>query len=574
MSIFVVVFLVSYIYRILLFFCFCFCEQLTSVIVNINPNDTHKGLSVISLPTEMLKITSSDGKVLEVSSCTLQFKVQMIGKSTQNGHLDRDVEPSLENLSFESEFELFNKNQNQLIESGERELNFFYKNINMSILSLPKSTMWKLKHFVKKSLSMSALNDDEDEKDLIKPAKLKFNLKWSREIKFANDDDKENGFVVNGANCKKRRVFTRSRSTGSIILNRRSFGLSKSTDHLQCLVYQFIHKNYRQKTEIWGCLKCPWCSLGATNSYNLLKHLTLCHDRFKFKYVPGTNEVRIDVFVNKYPNELKYDPFSRHATKFRGREPHKRKTFTGLLVCRPERARPKLSEFLCFDTNLNGCRRNFFHSYSGLPLHSNEIDIDSENEDPLWLQQNTNRMIDEFVDVNDGEKEIMKLWNLHVLKHSFVCDTQMPLAIFSFIETHGEHILANNLYRNCIIHLSNLYDYELINASDQFKAIQILQRSLIRSSELKNVFKKRYQEQYEYTVSKQNINSVEIFTTPKQKRSSLCVYSSMRKRLRSHSRSDFMPRIELQGTDAMETKKRPLITSTPRAVRKSAKITN
>lgn len=33
----------------------------------------------------------------------------------------------------------------------------------------------------------------------------------------------------------------------------------------------------------------------------------------------------------------------------------------------------------------------------------------------LWLQQ-----IEDFMDVNEGEKEIMKLWNLHVMKRGYV----------------------------------------------------------------------------------------------------------------------------------------------------------
>jgi polycomb protein SUZ12 len=37
--------------------------------------------------------------------------------------------------------------------------------------------------------------------------------------------------------------------------------------------------------------------------------------------------------------------------------------------------------------------------------------------DPEWLQRTTKQMIDEFTDVNDGEKNLMKLWNLHVMKH-------------------------------------------------------------------------------------------------------------------------------------------------------------
>ena len=29
-------------------------------------------------------------------------------------------------------------------------------------------------------------------------------------------------------------------------------------------------------------------------------------------------------------------------------------------------------------------------------------------------------MIDEFTDVNDGEKELMKLWNVYIMKNGYV----------------------------------------------------------------------------------------------------------------------------------------------------------
>jgi polycomb protein SUZ12 len=46
------------------------------------------------------------------------------------------------------------------------------------------------------------------------------------------------------------------------------------------------------------------------------------------------------------------------------------------------------------------------------------MDVDSEGEhDPKWLQTKTMMMIDDFTDVNEGEKELMKMWNLHVMKH-------------------------------------------------------------------------------------------------------------------------------------------------------------
>lgn len=49
------------------------------------------------------------------------------------------------------------------------------------------------------------------------------------------------------------------------------------------------------------------------------------------------------------------------------------------------------------------------------------MDVDSEDEsDPIWLRKKTAMMIDEFTDVNDGEKEIMKMWNLHVMREGYI----------------------------------------------------------------------------------------------------------------------------------------------------------
>lgn len=49
------------------------------------------------------------------------------------------------------------------------------------------------------------------------------------------------------------------------------------------------------------------------------------------------------------------------------------------------------------------------------------MEEDSEGEnDPPWLRMKTMMMIDEFTDVNEGEKELMKMWNLHVMKHGLV----------------------------------------------------------------------------------------------------------------------------------------------------------
>ena len=56
-------------------------------------------------------------------------------------------------------------------------------------------------------------------------------------------------------------------------------------------------------------------------------------------------------------------------------------------------------------------------------------------------------MIDDFTDVNRGEKDFMKMWNNHVQKYTFVGDCQMPRALAMFIEYRGKDIVQKNLFR-------------------------------------------------------------------------------------------------------------------------------
>lgn len=506
----------------------------------------------------MLKITTPNGDLLDISSCILLFKVRVIDKVAQNRYLNRD-ELSIDNYKFESELELIDKGGDGLIVSDQYDLSFGCES-DAELVTVPKPAAWKIKHFTKKSLSMTAIDDDEIS-EFLKPIRLMCDVQWSRDM-CPNNENKENGENVNGSNGK--RMFTRSRSTGSII-SRRSFNTYKSNENIQCLVYQFNYKNYRQKTELWDRLKCPWCSLKSQNLYILLKHLTLCHGLFKFKYVPGANEIRIDVFLDKRPTEHRIDPFSRLATKFCDKEPHKRKVMTGVLVNRPQRSRPKLSEFLNFETNL---KRTFYHSFTGIPLKACELDVNSEDEaDPLWLRQNTVKMINEFSDVNDGEKCMMKQWNLFVMKHAFISDSQIPSAVLMFVKEHGEFIITNNLYRNFIVHLSNLFDYGLLTDKQHFGAVKALQATLLSNRSLVNLMRTRiiHMRKEDVTVGKPPIK-------PTKKRTVLNVQTGIKRRLRSNS--IFIEPVKKTKIRRTEAKKINMPTTlSPRPVRKLARVT-
>uniref|UniRef100_A0AAQ5ZIN8 Polycomb protein VEFS-Box domain-containing protein n=1 Tax=Amphiprion ocellaris TaxID=80972 RepID=A0AAQ5ZIN8_AMPOC len=256
------------------------------------------------------------------------------------------------------------------------------------------------------------------------------------------------------------------------------------------IFYQFLYNNNtRQQTEARDDLHCPWCTLNCSKLYSLLKHLKLSHSRFIFNYVPHPKGARIDVSINEcYDGSYVGNPQDIHSQPgfaFSRNGPVKRTAVTHILVCRPKRTKPSLSEFLESDdgeleqqrTYVSGHNRLYFHSDSCMPLRPQEMEVDSEDErDPEWLREKTATQLDEFTDVNEGEKEVMKLWNLHVMKHGFIADNQMNQAIMLFVENRGAHIIRRNLCRNFLLHLVSMHDFNLVSTATIDRAMARLRQ--------------------------------------------------------------------------------------------------
>ncbi|KAJ8715989.1 hypothetical protein PYW08_013274 [Mythimna loreyi] len=290
---------------------------------------------------------------------------------------------------------------------------------------------------------------------------------------------------------------------------------SKSDGHdgeskRQQIIYQFLYNNNsRQQTEACDDLHCPWCSLDCGTLYSLLKHLKLCHSRFNFTYFPIPGGARIDVSINElYDGSYTGSPHDLIAAQGRGggaaaggprAGPTRRTSLTHVLVwrARPRRraTRHSLAEFLELDDAdivdaqrpyLTGHNRLYHHTITCLPVYPNELDIDSESEtDPLWLQQKTMMMIDEFTDVNEGEKELMKMWNLHVMKYNYVGDCQIPIACQMFLQMRGKELLEKNLYRNFVLHMCSLHDFGLLSPVALYQTVQMLNQMLADNAEAK-----------------------------------------------------------------------------------------
>ncbi|XP_074553085.1 polycomb protein suz12-like [Halichoeres trimaculatus] len=243
------------------------------------------------------------------------------------------------------------------------------------------------------------------------------------------------------------------------------------------IFYQFQYNhNTRQQTEARDDLHCPWCTLNCRKLYSLIKHLKLSHPRFIFNYVPHPKGAKIEVSINEcYDGSYAGNPQDIHnqpGFAFSRNGPVKRTSVTHVLTCRPKRTKPSLSEFLESEdgdqeqqrTYISGHNRLYFRSDSCVPRRPQEMDIDSEDErDPDWLKEKTAKQIEEFTDVNEGEKEIMKLWNLHVMKHGYIADNQMNEACLAFADKHGDYIVKLNLCRNFLLHLVSMHDFNLIS---------------------------------------------------------------------------------------------------------------
>lgn len=453
------------------------------VLINPSEQDTPPLAPTVSIPSESFTVSGGPLSKSFILLLRVQFahekhplsenEDEPVVKKRKSSNGFSFAEPKL----YGAELVIYDKHNRCLLSDGDYEV-VLYEVTNNTKNSPKKHSSWE---------SVSDLSDCCGNVEVfMKGPSVKFKLNWSPEpsAKFVDRpkpysvmDNKENISAVANANGNQEKLQ---------------------------IVYQFVYNNNsRQQTEACEDLHCPWCSLNCNQLYTLLKHLKLCHSRFTFTYVPISVGARIDVAINDMydgsytgsPHDLITQPsvcaFSRNG-------PIRRASVTHILVCHPKRQKPSLSEFLELDDCeydgqrpfITGHNRLYHHTTTCLPIYPKEMDIDSEGEnDPEWLRSKTMTMIDEFTDVNEGEKELMKMWNLHIMKYGFVGDCQIPLACAMFVQHKGKELLLKNLYRNFVVHMCSLFDFGLVSAVCLYNTIQKLQDLVGEMGAIRNVLK-------------------------------------------------------------------------------------
>ena len=91
------------------------------------------------------------------------------------------------------------------------------------------------------------------------------------------------------------------------------------------------------------------------------------------------------------------------------------------------------------------------------------------------------RQIDDFVDLNEGEKSLMKLWNTHLHLNPCYGDRMLIQILEEFIDQYGLKIYRQHLQKNFMLHLSNLHDFQAISSSTMMNMI-IKYQTLVKES--------------------------------------------------------------------------------------------
>ncbi|KAF5303374.1 hypothetical protein FQR65_LT08287 [Abscondita terminalis] len=392
-----------------------------------------------------------------------------------------------------SELVVYDKHNRCLLTDGDYEV--YLQEVTTSTKGSPKKhSSWE---------SVSDLGDSCSSFDVqLKGPSVKFKLSWSQEA------------CGRFVDCPKPYPIGENKENQQpSITNNNNNNDSKGQEKLQ-IVYQFVYNNNsRQQTEACEDLHCPWCSLNCNTLYTLLKHLKLCHSRFTFTYVPISFGARIDVAINELydgsytgsPHDLISQP-SMCAFSRNGPAEAESSEFLELDDCDYDGQRPFIT----------GHNRLYHHTTTCLPIYPKEMDVDSEGEnDPEWLQAKTMMMIDEFTDVNEGEKELMKMWNLHVMKYGFVGDCQIPLACAMFVQHKGKELLMKNLYKNFVVHMCSLFDFGLVSAVCLYQTIQKLQEMVSKTCAIRNVLRESREAQMDIWTKSVNTPQVnDVTKTP------------------------------------------------------------
>jgi hypothetical protein len=121
--------------------------------------------------------------------------------------------------------------------------------------------------------------------------------------------------------------------------------------------------------------------------------------------------------------------------------------------------------------------RQIVHGRNWIPMtEAREEESDCNSN---WMLKFTELRISDIADINQGEGQIMKLWNLHMTKYHGSGLKNMDNIVLEFVNSQKGKILQHNLYRNLVAHLTNLHTAGVISAKTILSSMNVIQTEII-----------------------------------------------------------------------------------------------
>ncbi|CAF0966608.1 unnamed protein product [Brachionus calyciflorus] len=254
------------------------------------------------------------------------------------------------------------------------------------------------------------------------------------------------------------------------------------------LTYRFKQNDLKYLETYSNNYKCPFCFLNQTSLTFLIDHMKNSHPRFIFQESSDLSKERIDVYLDecfdgsysRCLNSFKLNEFNGYSKSCLGPVKHIPGTIFFMYnnwyakKLRKNNDLDLLNMYHAhfFDDSTESSNRVYYHSLTNIPKH---VDSDEDSDvDPEWLKEQSIIMLNEFQDVNEGEKGLMYLWNVHCTKFNLIANSNVYAMCELFLKENLNELVKKDLVKNCILHFVNLVDYNLIKSKDLVKLFDLI----------------------------------------------------------------------------------------------------
>jgi hypothetical protein len=278
--------------------------------------------------------------------------------------------------------------------------------------------------------SIERVLDEEENEDKTNEIYYQFNLKSENNEPALSDSSISNGSFTTNTNNNKRVKL--------------AIETSKSVKPTSILT-KFVCSNVNKMT-------CPFCFMHFKHLKSMKNHFKNVHSRFLIKQDKSMN----CLFFNVYPNNLNNcscqlaNLYCMNQDQFRGYSNSRCKPIKNIVLT----DKLSLEDRLAYNSKTYMVKK---------PL---DPDYDSDlDKDPEWHRISIVRMLEDFDDVNEGEKDFMSIWNYFLMRHECIADGELMNSLKKFIEIEYTSLFKFNIVNNFLLHLANLCEYNLINSN-------------------------------------------------------------------------------------------------------------